>query len=225
MPKQVVLGLDPGGAGRFGWCILEDSDRPPLRFVDGGVVDHARAAVGAFAASLTEGDVVCGAGIDAPLFWSPSGDRQADRIVRTAVRQAGAPSPGGTVQAVNSLRGACLTQGVMVASLIREYWHDLPITEAHPKAYLWVVGSERPGTPAGATSLAALPEVQLPPTMRAHNTDHERDAAIAAFCAWAMLHDRSGWRDLAAEEGDGFFPVPQPLKYWFPPLTRRSPRS
>lgn len=213
---QVVLGFDPGGADGFGWCILENGDAPPLRFVDGGVVDHARAAVGAVAASLNEGDVVCGAGIDAPLFWNSSGDRQADRTVRTAVRRAGAPSPGGTVQAVNSLRGACLTQGVMVASLVREHWHDLSLTEAHPKAYLWAVGSARPGTPAGAISLAALPEVQLPPTMHAHNTDHERDAAIAAFCAWAMLHDCAGWRDLAVEESDGFFPVSQPLKYWFP---------
>jgi len=40
--------------------------------------------------------------------------------VRAAMRRIGAVNLGGTVQHVNSLRGACLAQGMMAAHILRE---------------------------------------------------------------------------------------------------------
>jgi hypothetical protein len=72
-----------------------------------------------------------GVGIDSPMWWSsgPSSDRKADQRLR---RRYGIPS--GTVQTANSLRGAALVQGFMFATLIRERYKHVPITESHPKA-------------------------------------------------------------------------------------------
>jgi hypothetical protein len=45
------------------------------------------------------------AGIDALLFWTPTGTRKVDAMVRDVLRACKATSPGGTVQQLNSLRG------------------------------------------------------------------------------------------------------------------------
>ena len=61
---------------------------------------------------------IAAAGIDSPLFWVASGDRQADKRVRKGMKLFNAPNVGGTVQRVNSLRGACVVQGIMAAHLL-----------------------------------------------------------------------------------------------------------
>jgi hypothetical protein len=45
--------------------------------------------------------------------------------------------------------------------------------------------------------------------------EHERDAALGAFAAWAMLTKREGWKNLLSDESDAFVPVP-PIEYWMP---------
>ena len=47
--------------------------------------------------------------------------------------------PSGTVQQLNSLRGAALVQGLVAAMLLSQRVHGLPITETHPKAVLWLL--------------------------------------------------------------------------------------
>jgi len=140
------------------------------------------------------GALVC-AGIDAPLFWSRTGARNADIVVRRAIREAGAPNAGGTVQDVNSLRGACLAQGMLAAIELRERFPGLPITEAHPKALRWL-----------------LPDVRD----IAARSEHERDAMLASIAAWAVIHQPAGWTDLFSSEENTYSPIEMPLHYVMP---------
>jgi len=58
-------------------------------------------------------------GIDCPLWWSSwkSAERQVDVLLRKKYRDR----IGQSVMPINSLRGAVLIQGVMLASLIRHH--------------------------------------------------------------------------------------------------------
>lgn len=219
---DVVLGFDPGGKDGFGWCILEDADKPPLRVIATGVADNAATSLAAVLEHIPRDVSVLAAGIDAPMFWGTEGDRAVDQIVRADIRARGARTPGGTVQAVNSLRGACLSQGVMIAALLRRCWPDLPVTEAHPKAYLWTIGAATPDTYPQSILLHALREFSCPNT---ETIEHERDAAITAYCAWAMVHRAVGWRDLLREEPDPYLPVAHPVSYWYPLLNATAQQS
>ncbi len=143
---SVILGFDPGGEDGFGWAILQSADTLPLRLLSGGVADNASEVLVAIRRALPPGEHPLAAGIDAPLFWATTGDRRVDYVLRAALRRLGARSPGGTVQAVNSLRGACLVQGVLIATLLRSNWPAIQISESHPKVYLWLSGHARRGT-------------------------------------------------------------------------------
>src|SRR5262249_33766894 len=96
------VGLDPGGDGQFGWCVLIGA-RLPLSIVQSGCSADADGAVGSLLDVIGVSADIHGVGIDSPLFWTPSGARRVDRIVREAIKKAGAPNAGGTVQHVNSL--------------------------------------------------------------------------------------------------------------------------
>lgn len=213
---RLLLGFDPGGRQRFGWSVVEDATQPPLNVVNGGVSDHAEAAVKDVLKTVKGADrdrCVLAAGIDAPLFWCPRGDRHVDQMVRESIRSQNAP--GSTVQTVNSLCGACVAQGVMVASKLRELWPDLRLTEAHPKALLWTTGVAASGNPPGQITLGSLAALFRTP-LTLPGVDHVRDAAIAAYCAWAMIHQLDGWTDLLLSEEAPYRPVHGPLSYWYP---------
>lgn len=192
---SLILGFDPGGAGRFGWCAALDSHKLPLSLVAAGTADDARSAVGAAVAAVPRGEVVAAAGIDAPLVWSRSGPRNADRVVRNAIKNAGAPHPAGTVQDVNSLRGACLVQGFLAAVELRERFPALPLTEAHPKALRWLSSDAS--------------EID-------RSSEHERDAILAAVTGWALVHKPAEWVDLYLAEREVFTPLQPPLSYFMP---------
>lgn len=195
----VLLGFDPGGAGTFGWCVARDSVWLPLEVLASGVTSHAKSAVAAAISVVPSGQEVLAAGIDAPLVWARSGPRNCDLTVRQAIRQAGAKHSAGTVQDVNSLRGACLVQGILAGLELREAFPSLPLTEAHPKALRWLCSE--------SAKIVA-------------STDHERDAILGAFAAWALVHSPSGWCDLYLNEVPYFTPLPRPLAYLMP-LTGR----
>lgn len=212
-----LLGLDPGGDGRFGWCVAEarDGSRPSVRGL--GVTSDARAAITSALRALPRPDALVGAGIDSPLFWSHAGDRNADRLIRRQIRKLGARAPAGTVQHVNSLRGACLVQGVLAAHLLRKATPSVRITEAHPKALLWLIGAASAVRSVRSISLAEVRAFIESETDRL--SEHERDAALAAASAWAMMVAPHGWRDLALDEPEPFVPVP-PVEYWMPEPSR-----
>lgn len=207
----VFLGFDPGGAGAFGWCVLEGNGLP-LNVTARGIGNHAHDAVDSALAAVG-GKPVSASGIDAPLFWRSDGDRQVDQMVRTQIIALGAA--GGTVNSVNSMRGACLVQGVMVGVLLRQsLGSDTQLTESHPKAALWLLHVAVPGNPPDAITLAQLNQYFVGNVQ--HASDHERDAALGALSAFAMTSNLQGWHDLFPHEVNPVLPLSQPIGYWMP---------
>ena len=190
------VGFDPGGNKAFGWAVAQSTSFG-LELLDTGICNSAPEAV--LAADEVSGIAPTCFATDAPLFWVSSGDRQADKIVRRLVCSAGGQA--GTVSHVNSLRGACLVQGMQVTRLASARWPNAKATEAHPKALLLVDRVAREFTHRIADLV---------------KTEHERDAAIAAFTAAAFTAGADGWHDLSQLESDPYFPSGTRAAYWFP---------
>jgi hypothetical protein len=210
---MVILGFDPGGEKQFGWCVAQVTKNGHLQLRAWDIASHAAGAVAAALRKAGDFGRVEAAGIDSPLFWVADGDRKADKSIRCAMTRIRAEHVGGTVQQVNSLRGACLSQGIMTAHLLRRELPGICITESHPKALLWllhVASVERPVAEVGMNHLSDL--IESEPLCF---SDHERDAALGAVTALAMIDKRSGWRDLCREEKNAFAPV-SPVEYWMP---------
>ena len=191
--SKVFFGFDPGGRENFGWAILLIDENGKLTKKTGVVSDAPTAVEEADkAAGFSPGAV----GIDAPLFWIHKGDRGADNYIR---QWLGLP---GTVMAVNSLRGACLVQGVLTAKIIHEKYPNTKITETHPKALLHIL-------PAADKFITDhFPD---------YPTEHERDALLSAYAAWAMTDKFEKWHDLVpSEKTELFFPSGHKDSYWFP---------
>ena len=127
-----------------------------------------------------------GIGVDAPLWWSSGkgGLRKADQWIR---RQYGLHPRN--VQAVNSLWGSVLAQGMMFVTRIREVFPSVNISETHPKAVLVALGRE--------PSKVHLASIRTMVTLDS-KPDHERDAIISAVAAREGFEGR--WkRDLAVD--------------------------
>ena len=210
---MVILGFDPGGKNQFGWCVAQGTNSGHLHLCASHVASHADEAVRAALRRAAEFGRVEAAGIDSPLFWVADGDRKADKSVRSAMKRLGAKNVGGTVQQVNSLRGACLSQGVMAAHLLRREVPEIRITESHPKALLWLLNVATIKRPVVEICIGHLGDFIESKSLSL--SDHERDAALGAVAAWAMINRRSGWRDLCREEEYAFTPV-SPVEYWMP---------
>ena len=108
---MLLLGFDPGGIKSFGWAVLYVGEADSVVSLKTGVASNAPEAVRK--AGQCAPAAPAGVGIDAPLFWVQEGDRRADSHIRKRVVAAGGQS--GTVSSVNSLRGACLVQGILAA--------------------------------------------------------------------------------------------------------------
>ena len=196
MPPSYFIGFDPGGQKAFGWAVLSKDNSELLIVASGTCSDSFEA--------LTMAKLACSStpqafAVDAPLFWTLVGDRNSDKAVRKLVCASG--GSGGTVNHVNSLRGACLVQGILVARLAAETWPTAKISEAHPKALLAVSSNAR----KFAATVAA-----------GAKNEHERDAAVAAFTAYNFAISSENWHDLAAYEQGLHYPVGLPVAYWFP---------
>jgi hypothetical protein len=209
---NTYVGFDPGGKGNFGWAIVSGKSYP-LRVVGRGVADHAQGAFDA-AMDCVGGTRINAVGIDAPLFWAPAGDRGADQLVRNAITQLG--SPGGTVSAVNSLRGACLIQGILVAMMCQQRaGNRIPITESHPKALLWQLGKATTEHHPAHVTLSDLTEYVVDDNV-SEASEHERDATLGAIAAFAMESRFDEWRDLYSLEPNPITPLNPPPGYWMP---------
>jgi uncharacterized protein DUF429 len=184
---MVTLGFDLGGKGRFGWCVAEMTDGR-LRLAYADVADHARDAVEAARDHAGKLGRVVAAGIDSPLLWRSDGRRKADTSVRKAIKAMHANNIGGTVQSVNSLRGACLSQGILAAHVLRLAFPGIRLTESHPKALLWLCPEARRERQIDAVSIGdlnSLIECEAPYLTK--ENDHKRDAALGAVAACAMI--------------------------------------
>ena len=209
---MLILGLDPGGVGRFGWCLADKGRGSHLKLRSSGATDSAGRAV-ATVLQLIGDETVVAAGIDSPLFWVPDGDRRADMAVRAAMQHRGARNVDGTVQRVNSLRGACLVQGIMAARQLRNRFPNIRLTESHPKALLWLIDVANTERAVRSITMEHLSEFIECRTLCL--SEDERDAALGAISAFAMIQKRAGWRDLIRDEVDAFAPV-SPVEYWMP---------
>jgi len=208
---NVVIGFDPGGAGTFGWCVAAGSQLP-LNVMAKGTNDHADGACDAAMRAAEKEGVVAGVGIDAPLFWRRDGDRIVDRDVRQEICRLGAK--GGTVNSINSMRGACLIQGVMAAMLFRQRQPGVPLTESHPKAMLWLLREAVPGRPSRDVALADLANYFVGDVHDA--CDHERDAALATLSALALTATLDDWHNLFPRELKPMTPLDPVPGYWMP---------
>ncbi|MEN6577247.1 MAG: DUF429 domain-containing protein [Phycisphaerales bacterium] len=211
---KYLMGFDPGGGNHFGWCVVKDRREWPLGVVDAGIADHAAGAVEAAYEAVPKGASVIGVGIDAPLFWVANGCRAVDNALRERIRCLGAPHAAGTVQQVNSLRGACLVQGMLAGVLSRQCTPGVPISESHPKAMLWLLGHN----PVEIKLPGLGDKLILPHDWhQADVGDHLRDAGLTCLSAWAMVHEPPEWEDILAHDRDEKFSLITPLPgYWMP---------
>jgi len=176
-PSMTWFGADPGGVDNFGIAVLQEDGTYETKCVSS--VDEATDWI--FGLGHPNG-----VGIDCPLWWSSGrgGGRKADQWLRD---QEGI-NPA-TVQSANSLQGAVLVQGIMLAMLMRERYPGIPITEAHPKALLQFLDLHESDWDEVRQHFKPL-EGSAPPS------EHERDALLAAV---AIRQGMTGvWSRLAA---------------------------
>ena len=212
-PSGYVLGFDPGGEGKFGWCACL-TEGGGLELVAAGLVDNALEAICQTDAAIDsrgtrESSRIVAAGIDAPMFWSPNGFRTVDKIVSSELKATNFPKSkrGGTVQQLNSLRGACLVQGVLLAKHLRDKW-ALDITESHPKVLDHLLSQPM-----------YLPMKKVVDDLAQDFHDPERDirdSVLSAAAAWAMVRRLPGWRNLYCQEPNPLQPFGTPVSYWMP---------
>jgi hypothetical protein len=210
---DIFLGFDPGGQKQFGWAVCSPAGRA-LRVLATGRASHAKEALNSALVHIPNMEDVAGFGIDAPLFWAENGGRIVDGLIRRAMRKLGAPSAGGTVQEVNSLRGACLVQGTLVANLLHKHFPGITATESHPKALLYLLGIANRQRLAASVTLGDLSE-HVSCDMKCVS-EHERDAVLGAVTAFAQRENRKGWRNLFKEEKKPVVPFGYPVAYWMP---------
>ena len=188
--RRLWVGADPGGRGAFGLAFID---------VSGAVRCETVSSVDEAVKVITATGYPLGLGIDAPMWWSAceGGGRRADARLRARYGIS-----GGTVQSGNSLRGAALIGGALLASRLREVFSDLQITESHPKALLRALDVD---------------EARFAARFRTEtrwNNEHERDAAIAAVCAREGFEGR--WATDLTEQRDRS--EQNPCAYWLAPM-------
>ena len=151
-------GADPGGIKTFGVAALGE---------DGTFMTWICSSVDEAMQFIKEPVAL---GIDCPLWWSSGkgGGRYADEWLRSTYKIH--PS---TVQSVNSLKGAVVVQGIMLAMMARRSFPSIPITESHPKALQKALGLR------GWADIAT--KFQLDGSEPA--TEHETDALLGAVAA------------------------------------------
>ena len=199
---SIWVGADPGGKKNFGVAILWAD-----ALVHTTRVNCADEAIDVVHQQVKDSPLA-GVGVDAPLWWSSgrSGDRCVDQWLRETYRMS-----GGQVQAVNSLRGAALTQGMMFVQRMRESYGEVCVTETHPKALLVALGTDE-------RDFYSRCSVQLDAGVV---SEHERDAVISAVAA------REGFRGNWTNDLSGCrYPSEQdPLQFWLAPIHYFWPRS
>jgi hypothetical protein len=197
LKQPAWYGSDPGGSNKFGVAALSPDGRFETCCVSS--VDQAVALISRPISSL---------GIDCPMWWTSGagGGRKVDSWLRETYK-----IPSGTVQSVNSLRGAVLVQGIMLAMRVREKHPGLPITETHPKALLLALklGENPPWSQLTETFCLVGDEPA---------DEHRRDALLSAVAA--REGEQGRWRDLSVVRCHDELDPKQlsfgPVKYWWP---------
>jgi predicted nuclease with RNAse H fold len=191
---MIWIGADPGGKRKFGAAVL---------FADSSYDCKDVSSVPEFINFIESrldlrGDgtltLPSGVGIDAPLWWSKKegGSRKADEWIRDQYEV------GSSVLSINSLQGAVLVQGIILAKELRRVFPNIKITESHPKALLKAKYGKCKET---ASAGRFFEEHQIKIDSSRKISDHQTDALIAAICARETFQLR--WdRDLARDPGN-----------------------
>ena len=191
---KLVAGFDPGGksGNKFGWCVAEF--RPWRVIAANGASCADDAFCRASQAVETHGGRLVAAGIDAPLTWARNGgQRKADKHVQQ----------WGTASGVNSLWGACLVQGFLLAKVLEEKHPKCLITETNPKALLNCVSAAREA---------------LEGAWKEGESEDVRDAIVSAWAAaQASESGRGGVNLYDGENKDQVYRVSAKAVYWWPP--------
>ena len=184
--KEFVAGFDPGGQGNFGWCLVELTDS--LVAIDHGLVNCADEAFDKMKEHL-DGKLVA-AGIDALLYWARGGGhRKSDKHVQRI--------SGATVMASNSLQGACLIQGFLLAKRIESEYPDCMITETHPKALLKISDGARKFE-------------------NGECSEDERDAMISAWAAAQCIRPGDKQNLFECDKKEDIHTFLKKTMYWWP---------
>ncbi len=212
-PDYLFLGFDPGGHNTFGWSVCREVNYS-LECLDSGLANDARDAIDQVRELIAAYDNVhvWAAGINAPLLWNERGTRNVDDRVRHAMVVAGFPARqvGGTVQAVNGLRGACVVQGTLLARHLSEDadW-DLTITESHSRAFHHLL------TSTGESELSVRESI-----VTNGLDEHQLDATRCALAAWGAMRNlplpQRTWQNLYEGEPTLIYPHQIPVSYWMP---------
>jgi hypothetical protein len=191
------FGADPGGGAFFGLAVL---------YADGRFETRCCSSVDEAVLWIKDPEAV---GIDCPLWWSSAagGGRLVDSWLR---KTFGIHS--GTVQSVNSLRGAVVVQGVLLAMRVRVESPTTAITEAHPKALLKALRLNDRSWSAIAEWFCLDGPVP--------RNEHERDALLSAVAA--RDGSRGIWRDLSTDRHPSEL---DPKNIWFGPVSYWWPKS
>ena len=186
--------LTPAALTAFGWSICEVFDDIVLP-ARGGAAGHVAEVMDKVVNYIHREAQILGIGIASPLFWSPTGTRRVDAIVREALAARGHPAPEQAVGGLGETRGERLVQGHLLAADISHHF-DAPITEVNPKALLWLLD----------------PEVKRDQDL----AEGTPDAVVAAFAAWCMRTAAAGWKDIYPQEPNPVLPLGTPVSYWMP---------
>jgi hypothetical protein len=203
------LGFDPGGRAGFGVALLDSRRKNPS--VHTAVRSSAVEAL-EWAVDQMGEDRPAAAGIDSLMFWSGvnAGWRAADIWLRTCYGGAGK-----SVLAPNSLRGAMLIQGAVLAKLLRRRWQDLPITETHPKALYQALSGRSYGRKGVTRQMRSWLSENIGCDVN-RRSEHEFDALLSAWAAREGSARR--WpEDLRKKSGDDeVFDAVENPHYWWP---------
>ena len=203
----IVLGFDPGGRGNFVWSVCLTDGGNLLTVSKTGLGGDAEDVIGKVRIEMESlglsGGKVLAAGIDAPMFWGGKGNREIDDLISKEIKKGGSSGKGKPrVLAVNSLWGSVVVQGLLLANRLYQMYEP-KITETHPKALLYLLGELKQ-------------DVDINQLIEGLGSEHERDAVISAYAAWAMLNGFGGWRDIYLDEPDPVLPFGTPVSYWMP---------
>ncbi len=194
-PLEYWLGCDPGGVKSFGLTKL---------YLNGTYEAQTLSSVDDVMGCLE--DQPLGVGIDCPLWWSTGkgGGRKADEWIRSQYKLS-----GGEVQSVNSLRGAVVVQGIILAMELRKRFPGIAITECHPKPLLKIFGILNIEKPSRNERLNAKFNLS-----GKYGNEHERDSIVSAVAAREGFSGH--WkRDLSQTR---FHSEIDPKKMWFGPV-------
>ncbi len=198
-PAPLVLGIQPGGRGRFGVAARQRSGGS-----ESDVVKSVDEAVAWFRACVGEGDAPDAAGIAAPLFWETGagGARRGDAWLRRA-----RPELARSIRPLNATMGATVVQGMAIALRLRALWPAIALNETRPGQLLGVFRSE-PGYPGSALA-------RLASSWEALN-EAAGDRLAALFSAWWTARCLEGPEphDLALLSPKAVMPAGQATSFW-----------